>query len=112
MRSLCRILQPARESLNSLAMRLFPLVLPLFLLAAARAFPASYQNDALTRTYELGGSITTVTTTLSVRATTDEPGDYKLGLARKGEEGPVAWTVTLRGKQLGQVDAAVDSETG
>lgn len=63
-----------------------------FLSLASPALAAprpSFQNTAISRTVELGGGTTGVTTQLNVKALSDAPGEYYLALAgsaRAGEE--------------------------
>lgn len=87
--------------------------LPLLSLAtlAVEAFPKSYQNDAISRSVELGGSVTTVTSTITARSITDQPGDYVLPLAGKTGKVPIAWEVSVNRNKLGQIAASIDPET-
>lgn len=87
---------------------------PLLSLAALAvdAFPRSYQNDVFSRSVELGGAVTTVTSTITVRSLRDSPGEYVLPLAGKEGRVPIAWDVSVNKDKLGQVAAAVDEETG
>jgi len=88
--------------------------IPLLSLAtlAVHAYPKSFQNDVLTRSVELGGTVTTVVTTITARATEDQPGDYFLPLASKDGVQPIAWEVSLGKKKLGQLTATIDEDTG
>lgn len=90
------------------------LSLPLLSLAtlAVEAFPKSFQNDAISRSVELGGSVTTVTSTITARSITDQPGDYVLPLAGKTGKVPIAWEVSVNRNKLGQIAASIDPETG
>ena len=90
------------------------LLFPLLSLAAlaVEAFPQSYQNDVISRSVELGGSVTTVTSTITVRSISDQPGEYILPLASKTGKEPIAWEVSVNKNKLGQVAAAVDPKSG
>lgn len=83
------------------------LLLPLLSLSAL-AVPQNYQNDAYTQNYELGGTATTVTSTITVRALKDAPGDYVLPL----DENAVSWQVIVGKQDVGARKPQVDSETG
>lgn len=101
-------LHPKMRLLHSLV------TLPLFALSAlhVRAFPQSFQNDAVAQTHELGGSVTTVTTTITARATKDQPGSYYLPLTEKnGVDTPISWSVTVGKHHFGQLPAVRDEET-
>lgn len=88
--------------------------IPLLSLAAlaVNAYPKSFQNDVLTRSVELGGTVTTVVTTITARSTAEQPGDYILPLAGKDGVQPIAWEVSLGKKKLGQLTANIDQDTG
>ena len=74
----------------------------LLLAGLALAAPRSdaYINTAISRTVELGGVTSTVTTQLNVKSLSDAPGEYHLALAQSaGEEGPF-WEVSVAGKKV------------
>ena len=81
---------------------MLPILSSLLLASFALAAPRSdaYINTAISRTVELGGATSTVTTQLNVKSLSDSAGEYHLALAQsEGEEGPY-WEVTVQGKKV------------
>ena len=69
-------------------------------LAASTPCREAYINTAISRTVELGGATSTMTTQLNVKSLSDSPGEYYLALGqREGEEGAF-WEVNVGGRKV------------
>lgn len=87
-------------------MRLHSFVtLPLLALVslAVKAVPQAYQNDAVVQTYELGSAVTIVTTTISIKALKDQPGEYYLPFKKDS----IAWEISVGKNNLGSLKPVV-----
>lgn len=90
-------LSSSPDRLSLLSRLPFPSVMILPRLAALALLPllasaaASFQNTAIVRTIELGGSISVVSTTYTAKVTSQEAAtEYIVGLGKE-EEGKVGW---------------------
>lgn len=78
-------------------------------LVVAATAPSSdaYINTAISRTVELGGATSTLTTQLNVKSLSDSPGEYHLALGqREGEEGAF-WEVSVGGKKVSDLEVVL-----
>ncbi len=83
-------------------MHLSLLSLPLFLSIVS----ATYENTLVSRNYELGGSISSITTTYNIKYTqegtrsVEHAEDYELVIGSEGEEESAWWDISVGGKRL------------
>ena len=74
----------------------------LLLLPLALAFsaPLNFQQTTITRTIELGGATTQVTTQYNIKASIDDPGEYQLALSGGMDDEPAWWDISVGGKSV------------
>jgi oligosaccharyltransferase complex subunit alpha (ribophorin I) len=76
------------------------LALSCFALPSALAASSSFENSAITRTFDLGGSTSLVTTVYNVKTLDESAKAYELALGGADEEEPSWWEVVAGGKML------------